>query len=115
MFRTSGRTKAVGCAIVGALVVATGSARPRFVTQLPRGQASVASERRHPTVAPHRTVRHVTVRPRLTGAPRVAYLGDSPAYEAQDQFAARLMKTRHAVVHTATFGGTAICDWFERM
>jgi hypothetical protein len=44
---------------------------------------------------------------------RVALYGDSLAVEAQDFFAFPVATS--AEVRTRTFGGTAICDWFETM
>ncbi|MGH9026790.1 MAG: SGNH/GDSL hydrolase family protein [Acidimicrobiia bacterium] len=44
---------------------------------------------------------------------RVALYGDSLAVEAQDFFVFRV--AAGAEVRTRTFGGTAICDWFELM
>jgi hypothetical protein len=118
MFHTSGTMRISGFALAVALVVAGGSALPRLATP-PRAQASVAGReiaRPRPTVTTRETVPPVAApRPRFRGTLRVAYFGDSLANEAQDQFTARLVGTRRAEVHAATFGGTAICDWFERM
>jgi hypothetical protein len=119
MFHTSARRKACSFAVAVALATAGGSALPRLTTRLPRAHAEVTSvtgAHRHPTVPPHSAAhRAMTARPRFTGRLRVAYFGDSLAHEAQEHFAARLLATRRTEVHVATFGGTAICDWFERM
>jgi hypothetical protein len=119
MFHTSARTKVWSFALAAALVAVGASA---LLVTVPRAQANVAnaspvtSERRHPTVPPHRSTPHrVTSRPRFAGTLRISYFGDSLAHEAQEHFVARLLTTQHAEVHAATFGGTAICDWFDRM
>jgi hypothetical protein len=116
MFHTSARTMA-GSVVVAALLAAGGSLLPQLTSRSPQAQASVtptASTRRHPVVPPD-AARPTPVRPRFTGTLRVSYFGDSLAHEAQDHFDARLRVTGHADVHLATYGGTAICDWFERM
>ena len=46
---------------------------------------------------------------------RVAYYGDSLAWEAQEHFVAALKAADGTKVRTATFGGTAICDWLDEM
>src|SRR5689334_25265552 len=46
---------------------------------------------------------------------RVALYGDSLAFEARDHFTAALTATGQAEVRTATYGGTAICDWLGQM
>jgi hypothetical protein len=45
----------------------------------------------------------------------VAYFGDSLASEAQQYFRTVLTSTGVARVRAATYGGTAICDFLERM
>jgi hypothetical protein len=46
---------------------------------------------------------------------RVALYGDSLASEAQSSFTDLLASAGGFEVRTHTFGGTAICDWFEQM
>jgi hypothetical protein len=46
---------------------------------------------------------------------RVAFYGDSLASEAQDSFVAAVNGRGRAEVRTGTYGGTAICDWFDQM
>jgi hypothetical protein len=46
---------------------------------------------------------------------RVIIYGDSLALEARDFFALSVQSGNEAVVVDRTFGGTAICDWLDRM
>jgi hypothetical protein len=46
---------------------------------------------------------------------RVILYGDSLALEARDYFALSIQSGDEAVVVDRTFGGTAICDWLDRM
>jgi hypothetical protein len=46
---------------------------------------------------------------------RVALYGDSLAWEAEEYVTFALGTTGRVELKTATFGGTAICDWFDRM
>lgn len=46
---------------------------------------------------------------------RVILYGDSLAHESRDYFALSLQSGGEAVVVDRTFGGTAICDWLDRM
>jgi hypothetical protein len=48
-------------------------------------------------------------------ARRVVLYGDSLAWEARGPFAAALAAAGVTQVTTRTFGGTAICDWFDQM
>jgi hypothetical protein len=49
------------------------------------------------------------------GARRVVLYGDSLAWEARGPFTAALAAAGITQVTTRTFGGTAICDWFDQM
>jgi hypothetical protein len=46
---------------------------------------------------------------------RVILYGDSLAFEARDAFALTLQRGNDIEVVDRTFGGTAICDWLDRM
>jgi hypothetical protein len=71
-----------------------------------------------PVSAPGRTTTTpppTTAADRPPGPLRVALYGDSLAVEAQDDFGAILTRDGRAEVRVATYGGTAICDFFDRM
>lgn len=53
--------------------------------------------------------------PRPVAAETVVLYGDSLAREAEEFFRARLDRAGVGNVQTRTFGGTAICDWFDWM
>src|SRR5262245_24356111 len=53
--------------------------------------------------------------PRPVTAETVVLYGDSLAREAEEFFRNRLDQAGVANVQTRTFGGTAICDWFDSM
>jgi hypothetical protein len=53
--------------------------------------------------------------PRPVTAETVVLYGDSLAREAEEFFRARLAQAGVGNVQTRTFGGTAICDWFDSM
>ncbi len=47
--------------------------------------------------------------------PVVVLYGDSLAWEARHSFTGAFADLPHVDVYTRTFGGTAICDWFDQM
>jgi hypothetical protein len=72
-----------------------------------------------PSVAPSATTPAVAVasippKPRVDQATVVLY-GDSLAWEAEGFFMDALQAAGVTAVVTRTYGGTAICDWFEHM
>jgi hypothetical protein len=73
-----------------------------------------------PFVHPKPAAAHAATFARPTTPPagtptRVALYGDSLASEAQSSFSDLLASAGSFEVRTHTFGGTAICDWFEQM
>jgi hypothetical protein len=59
-------------------------------------------------------VQDPTVTP-IIERPVVVLYGDSLAWEAHEYFTAAFAGHPHVEVVTRTYGGTAICDWFEAM
>jgi hypothetical protein len=60
-------------------------------------------------------VSHVEALPVTADRATVILYGDSLAWEAQDHFREALLRAGVAHVLVNTFGGTAICDWLDRM
>ena len=60
-------------------------------------------------------VEHATAAFRVDTQDAVILYGDSLAWEAETEFTRSLHEAGIARVWTRTFGGTAICDWFDEM
>jgi hypothetical protein len=68
------------------------------------------------TTAPATTVPATTAPPLVVPAnPVVVFYGDSLGWEASEQLVAQFGVYPNVRVVTHTFGGTAICDWFQQM
>ena len=87
-----------------------------MLTVIGASAAAAAPSATHP--APARMARE-TIRPRALPVPpsqaTVVLYGDSLAWEASDHFREALAEAGVTHVYTNTFGGTAICDWFDEM
>ena len=95
-------TAAVGVAalVVACIVLGTGiAAGARTAGTKTSAKVSAASPQ---TVAP-------------IAKPLVILYGDSLAWEAEDAFVAAFAGRPDVQVLTRTYGGTAICDWFDEM
>jgi hypothetical protein len=67
------------------------------------------------TVAARRSESGVTLSADAVPAPSVILYGDSLAAESQAYFERALVSAGITDVYTETFGGTALCDWLDRM
>jgi hypothetical protein len=88
------------------------------------GAVPVAADAPAPTVAPSATVAPLEptasrainlVVPEPIAARRVVLYGDSLGWESETPFVFALGAAGLHQVTTRTFGGTAICDWFDQM
>jgi hypothetical protein len=91
----------------------TGAASPR-VERTAASAAPVPARSVAWAPAPAPVVVPVVV-PVAPSAPVVILYGDSLAAESQDHFRAALESAGITDVRTETFGGTALCDWLDRM
>ncbi len=107
MARTSKRKLAIlGCATLLGLTAA-------FVVQL-GGKAPAQAAATNPDGAG--VTKHELPRvPAPLAKPLVVLYGDSLAWEAEDAFVGAFVGRPEVQVVTRTYGGTAICDWFDEM
>ena len=83
------------------------------VTAVTAGNASAAAASSSPVRVS--TTMHRAALPVAPGQSTVILYGDSLASEAQGYFRDALAAAGVGNVRTSTFGGTAICDWLDRM